>query len=434
MAVTAIVGCQWGDEGKGKIVDLLSEPADFVGRYQGGPNAGHTVVHKGDETILHQIPSGILHEDVICLLGNGSVIDPRILFEEIDELERKGVKVAGRLFISHKAHLIMPYHRAIDEAAEQAAGKGKIGTTGRGIGPAYTDKYQRCGVRIVDLLDRDHLEKKLRANLKDKNKLLRDYYHSTELDVKHILDEYLDFDKKADPYIKDVSVMLNDAIDQGKDVLLEGAQGTLLDVDHGTYPFVTSSNPTAGAAATGLGIGPRRINHVVGVMKAYTTRVGNGPFPTELAEPLQSEFRKWGGEYGATTGRARRCGWLDLVIGRYSARINGLDSWAITKLDVLSELDEIKVCTSYRHKGKTIHHFPAEPWLLDEVEPVYETLPGWRQDISGIRRYRDLPNNCRAYLDFIQDQTKVPIGLISVGAEREAYVPLSAEALGLEQQ
>jgi adenylosuccinate synthase len=433
MAVTAIVGCQWGDEGKGKIVDLLSEPADIVARYQGGPNAGHTVVHQGEETILHQIPSGILHPGVMCLLGSGSVIDPRILFEEIAGLEERGVKVAGRLFISHKAHLIMPYHRAIDEAAEQAAGKGKIGTTGRGIGPAYTDKYQRCGVRIVDLLDRDHLEKKLRANLQDKNKLLRDYYKSSELDVNRIVDEYIDFDKKADPYIKDVSVLLHEAIEDGKKVLLEGAQGTLLDVDHGTYPFVTSSNPTAGAAATGVGIGPRKIDHVIGVMKAYTTRVGNGPFPTELDEPLQSEFRKWGGEYGATTGRARRCGWLDLVIGRYAARINGLDSWAITKLDVLSELDEIHVCTSYENRGRRINHFPAEPWLLDDVTPVYETLPGWNEDISGVRRYRDLPYNCREYLDFIQDQTKVPIGLISVGAEREAYVPLSTEAIGLQE-
>lgn len=274
MAVTAVVGCQWGDEGKGKIVDLLSEPADLVARFQGGPNAGHTVVHEGEETILHQIPSGILHPHTVCLLGNGTVIDPRILFDEIRELEEKGVEVRGRLFISHKAHLIMPYHRAIDEAAEQAAGTRRIGTTGRGIGPAYTDKYQRCGVRIVDLLDRDHLETKLRANLRDKNRLLKNYYNSTALDVNRIIDEYIAFDEKADPFIKDVSVLLNDAIDEGESVLLEGAQGTLLDIDHGTYPFVTSSNPTAGAAATGLGIGPRRIDHVIGVMKAYTTRVG----------------------------------------------------------------------------------------------------------------------------------------------------------------
>ncbi|HEX05471.1 MAG TPA: adenylosuccinate synthase, partial [Bacteroidetes bacterium] len=371
------------------------------------------------------------HPNVICLLGSGSVIDPRILFEEIEQLESRGVKVKGRLFISHKAHLIMPYHRAIDEAAEHAAGKSRIGTTGRGIGPAYTDKYQRCGIRIVDLLDRDHLEKKLRANLADKNKLLRDYYKSSELDVNRIVDEYIDFDRKADPYIKDVSVFLDDAIAEGKNVLLEGAQGTLLDVDHGTYPFVTSSNPSAGAAATGLGIGPRRITHVVGVLKAYTTRVGNGPFPTELDEPLQSQFRKWGGEYGATTGRARRCGWLDLVIGRYSARINGLDSWAITKLDVLSQLDEIHVCTSYKYKGREVRHFPAEPWVLDEVQPVYETLPGWKEDISDVRHYDDLPASCRSYLDFIKDQTGVPIGLISVGAERGAYIPLSDEVLGL---
>ncbi|MBS1262714.1 MAG: Adenylosuccinate synthetase [Calditrichaeota bacterium] len=429
MAVTAVVGCQWGDEGKGKIVDLLSEPADLVARFQGGPNAGHTVVHEGEETILHQIPSGILHPHTVCLLGNGTVIDPRILFDEIRELEEKGVEVRGRLFISHKAHLIMPYHRAIDEAAEQAAGTRRIGTTGRGIGPAYTDKYQRCGVRIVDLLDRDHLETKLRANLRDKNRLLKNYYNSTALDVNRIIDEYIAFDEKADPFIKDVSVLLNDAIDEGESVLLEGAQGTLLDIDHGTYPFVTSSNPTAGAAATGLGIGPRRIDHVIGVMKAYTTRVGNGPFPTELAEPMQSRFRDWGEEYGATTGRARRCGWLDLVIARYAARVNGLDSWALTKLDVLSELDEINVCTGYIHRGKRIVHFPAEPWVLDEVEPEYETLRGWKQDIRGVRRYADLPGECRRYLDFIRKHTGIDIELISVGAEREAYVPLGSGEL-----
>lgn len=424
MAVTVVVGCQWGDEGKGKIVDLLSEKSDIVARYQGGPNAGHTVIANGEQTILHQIPSGILHPHTICCLGNGTVIDPRILFEEIEGLEARGIEVKGRLFISQKAHLIMPYHRAIDEAAEAAAGKKKIGTTGRGMGPSYTDKYERSGVRIVDLLDRKLLEEKLRENLDARNRLLKNYYNSSELDVNKIVDEYLSFDERVDPYIKDVSVLLHEGINNGKSVLMEGAQGTLLDIDHGTYPYVTSSNPTAGAAATGLGVGPRAITNVVGVLKAYTTRVGNGPFPTELAEPLQTQFRKWGGEFGATTGRARRCGWLDLVIARYAARVNGLDSWAITKLDVLSELDEIEVCVAYHHKGKRVVNFPTEPWVLEDVEIETVTLPGWKEDISGVRNYGQLPTACRHYLDFIQESTGVPVSIASVGPDREAVIPL----------
>jgi len=422
--VNVVVGCQWGDEGKGKIVDLLSQKADIVARYQGGPNAGHTVVHQGHQTILHQIPSGILHPDTICCLGSGVVIDPRILFEEIQMLANNGVDVMGRLYISHKAHLIMPYHRALDEAAENVAGKKKIGTTGRGMGPSYTDKYARCGIRIVDLLNKNYLEEKLRSNLADKNRLLKNYYDSHELDVDTIVEEYLAFDKKVSPFVKDVSVFLFNSIKEGKSVVLEGAQGTLLDIDHGTYPFVTSSNPTAGAATTGVGLGPRVVSNVVGVMKAYTTRVGNGPFPTELGEPLQTQFREWGGEFGATTGRARRCGWLDLVIARYSARINSLDSWAITKLDVLSELDEIHVCVGYIHKGVEITEFPTEPWILEDVEPILEKLPGWKEDITGARTYSELPPACRQYLDFITDKTEVPISLISVGAEREAVIPM----------
>jgi len=427
LMVTVVVGSQWGDEGKGKIVDLLSQQANIVARYQGGPNAGHTVVHDGQQTILHQVPSGILHKNTICCLGNGSVIDPRILLDEIKGLEDNGVDVMGRLFISHKAHLIMPYHRALDEASEASlSNERKIGTTGRGMGPSYTDKYSRCGIRIVDLLDRDYLEEKLRANLDEKNRLLKDFYKSHELDVDKIIDEYLEFDRRLNPYVKDVSAYLFKALKENKNILLEGAQGTLLDIDHGTYPFVTSSNPTAAAAATGVGLGPRVISKVVGVLKAYTTRVGNGPFPTELGEPLQTQFRDWGGEYGATTGRARRCGWLDLVIARYAARINSLDSWALTKLDVLSELDEIHVCTSYMYQGEEITEFPTEPWKLEKVEPITRVLPGWKEDISDARNYGELPVECRQYLDFIQDNTDVPIGLISVGPEREAIIPLRA--------
>ncbi len=425
MPVTAVVGCQWGDEGKGKVVDLLGESANVVARFQGGPNAGHTVVYEGKQIILHQIPSGILRENVACCLGNGCVLDPVVLFEEISDLEKNGTEIGDRLMISNKAHLIMPYHRAIDEAAESAAGKGKkIGTTGRGIGPAYTDKYNRCGIRLLDLKNPTFLENRLRENIEDKNKLLKGYFGSTELDANHIVDEYLKFHEKMSPFITDVSVFLQKAIDKKQVVILEGAQGTLLDIDHGTYPFVTSSNPSAGAAATGLGIGPRKIDRVLGILKAYTTRVGNGPFPTELTGELQTQFREWGGEFGATTGRARRCGWLDLVIANYSVRINGLDAWAITKLDVLSNVDEIKVCTKYEYRGKTIEDFPPEPWILKDVDPVYETFPGWKTDISDARTYNSLPVKCRRYLDYIIDKTKTPIDMVSVGADRNATIRL----------
>ncbi len=425
MAVTVVIGCQWGDEGKGKVVDLLSSNVNIVARYQGGPNAGHTVVHDGHQTILHQIPSGILRDNTVCCLGNGSVIDPRVLFEEIDLLEKDGVIVAGRLLIDEKAHVIMPYHRAIDEAAEIAAGKDKIGTTGRGMGPSYTDKYSRCGIRFVDMLDKKNLEEKIRVNVEAKNRLLKNYYNAEELDVESIVETYLGFCTRLTPYVRDVSLYLDEAIKSEKNLLLEGAQGTLLDIDHGTYPFVTSSNPTAGAAAHGLGIGPKKITNIVGVLKAYTTRVGNGPFPSELKEPLQTSFREWGGEFGATTGRARRCGWLDLVIAKYSARINSLDSWAITKLDVLSELDEIKVGVAYYRDGNRIENLPSAPWIFEDVEVEYVTLPGWKTDISEIRNYGSLPVECRAYLDFISEHTGVSISTVSVGPGREAVVQLS---------
>lgn len=424
MAVTVVLGTQWGDEGKGKIVDLLSAEAEIVARYQGGPNAGHTVVHEGEELILHQIPSGILHKDAICCLGNGCVIDPRTLLEEIGEVEERGIDLTDRLFISKQAHLIMPYHRAIDEAAEQKAGKSKIGTTGRGIGPAYTDKYNRIGIRALDLIDSKHFEQKIRDAIEDKNCLIKDYYNGTPIDVDLIVKEFNSFVRRIRPYVTDVSALLGKAMKNDKKIVLEGAQGTLLDIDHGTYPFVTSSNPTAGGAAVGVGIGPRHISRVLGVMKAYTTRVGNGPFPTELEEPLQSQFRDWGGEFGATTGRARRCGWLDLVIARYSARVNSLDGWVITKLDVLSELDEIKVCTGYTYQGRKIDDFPSEPWILEEAKPVYDTLPGWKEDISDVRDYGKLPVRCRQYLDYIVDNTGVSIDLVSVGPGRDEVVPL----------
>jgi len=351
MSVTVLVGSQWGDEGKGKIVDILSENFDIVTRYQGGANAGHTVEIENNKYILHLIPSGILRENVICVIGNGVVIDPTALLEEISLLESHGIKVDGRLFISHNAHLIMPYHKLLDSIHE--SGENKIGTTGRGIGPCYIDKFARKGIRIVDLLNRSVLEKKIRENLIEKNNLLEKVYDHKTLDVEEIIKQYQEFDKTIDKYVKDVPAFLNNAIDEGKSILLEGAQGTLLDVDHGTYPFVTSSSPSSGGACTGTGIPPTKINRVYGIVKAYTTRVGNGPFPTELLDETGEKLRQVGAEFGATTGRPRRCGWFDAFLLKYSAMINGITDAAITKLDVLSSFDEIKVCIGYELNGKS---------------------------------------------------------------------------------
>lgn len=422
MSVKIIVGAQWGDEGKGKIVDLLSEQVDIVARYQGGANAGHTVVINGEQYILHLVPSGILHENTICVIGNGVVIDPLALLEEIEFLESKGISVDGRLWISHRAHLIMPYHKLLDQAKESKDADRKIGTTGRGIGPAYVDKVNRMGIRIVDLLDRDTLEEKLRTNIKEKNEILNKIYEEKEIDVDEIINEYLEFDKKIDPYIKDVSTFLNESLKDGKQILLEGAQGTLLDIDFGTYPYVTSSNPTSGGACAGVGIGPTKIESVLGVIKAYTTRVGMGPFPTEIGDEEDFDLRDLGGEYGATTGRPRRCGWFDAVIANFAVQVNGLDSFALTKLDVLDSLEEIKICVAYRYEGKTITTFPSEMRILQNCEPVYESFPGWQQPTSGIRSYQDLPANTKSYLDAIKDFTQTDISIISVGSGREQTI------------
>ncbi|MGA7838878.1 MAG: adenylosuccinate synthase, partial [Ignavibacteriaceae bacterium] len=378
MSVTVLVGSQWGDEGKGKIVDILSENFDIVTRYQGGANAGHTVAIGEKQYILHLIPSGILRKDVICVIGNGVVIDPTALLEEISLLKKNGIKVDGRLFISHNAHLIMPYHKLLDSINEK--GSKKIGTTGRGIGPCYIDKYARKGIKIVDLLNKKILEQKIRENLEEKNRLLEKVYDSKGLDVEEIIEQYLEFDKAIDKYIKDVPAFLNEAISKGKSILLEGAQGALLDVDHGTYPYVTSSSPTSGGACTGTGIPPTKIDNVVGIVKAYTTRVGNGPFPSELSDDDGEKLRKVGAEFGATTGRPRRCGWFDAALVKYSQMINGIDSVAITKLDVLSDFDEIKVCVGYKLNGKILKSFPTDVDRLSAVEPVYKTLPGWKTD------------------------------------------------------
>lgn len=417
MSVTVLVGSQWGDEGKGKIVDILSEKYQIVARYQGGANAGHTVAIGDKQYILHLIPSGILREDVTCVIGNGVVIDPTALLEEIALLEKNNIKVDGRLFISQNAHLIMPYHKLLDSIEE--SGENKIGTTGRGIGPCYIDKFARKGIRIVDLLNRKTLEEKIRKNLEEKNNLIKKVYDRDELDVEAIVKQYLEFDKIIDKYIKDVPSLLNHAISEGKSVLLEGAQGTLLDVDHGTYPFVTSSSPTSGGACTGTGIPPNKIDQVFGIVKAYTTRVGNGPFPTELIDELGENLRKKGAEFGATTGRPRRCGWFDATLVKYSAMINGIDTVAITKLDVLSIFDEIKVCVAYELNGRRLKTFPTDVEQLAAVTPVYETLPGWTSEISDCRSYKELPQKTKVYLSFISQQAEIPISIISVGPKRD---------------
>ncbi len=422
MSVTIILGAQWGDEGKGKIVDLLSAKADVVARYQGGPNAGHTVVIDEEEIVLHQIPSGILHPHTRCIIGNGVVIDPVILMEEVDFVKSKGFQVDGRLFISHRAHLIMPYHKLLDTTREAAEGASKIGTTGRGIGPAYVDKYDRCGIRIVDLLDRSTLAEKLLKNLESKNKVLQRIYDRDSMDTEKIIQDYLEFDRRIDAYVKDTTLLINRAIDAGEEVLIEGAQGTMLDIDFGTYPYVTSSNPTAGGACTGLGIGPTRIDRVLGVVKAYTTRVGMGPMPTEFDTEFGDQMRQLGGEYGATTGRPRRCGWFDAVVVRMAAMINGLTHLAITKLDVLDTLPEIKICTAYRYQGRVMEHYPAELWIQEQLEPVYESHPGWLCSTQEAHSFDELPENARSYLRRISELTRTPISLISVGSKRSQTI------------
>lgn len=425
MPVQIIVGAQWGDEGKGKIVDHLSEYVDIVARYQGGANAGHTVVipsrgkddGSAQEYVLHLIPSGIFHKHVKCVIGNGVVIDPIALMAEIEQLKSLGINIKGRLFVSHNAHLIMPYHKLLDTMRER--GEQKIGTTGRGIGPAYIDKYMRTGIRVVDLLDREGLAEKLKRNIEEKNELLRKVYHSEELKVDEIISEYQDFDKRIDEYITDTSAYLNLALQKKKRILAEGAQGALLDVDHGTYPFVTSSNPTSGGACTGLGIPPTEISSIVGVVKGYSTRVGNGPFPTELKDETGERLRHVGGEYGATTGRPRRCGWLDMVSLRYSLRVNGIKKLAMTKLDVLDNFDEIKVCVGYRVSGKKIDGFPTDLRTLNAIEPEYRTIRGWKTQTSGARSYRNLPLQARRYIEAIQTMCGVAVWMVSVGARRD---------------
>jgi len=423
MPNTVVVGTQWGDEGKGKVVDLLTARADLVVRYQGGANAGHTLVVDGQQYIFHLIPSGILYEDKKCLIGNGVVVDPEVLLEEIEDLKKAGIGVTPkRLSLSDKAHLIMPYHRAIDLARETAKGKGKIGTTGRGIGPCYEDKMARTGVRVVDLTEPETLEEKIRANLKEKNAYLTKLLDAEALDAKPIVDKYLEMAAKLRDFITDVSVELAQGLNTNKKVLFEGAQGTHLDVDHGTYPFVTSSNPLAGAVCTGAGIGPHQLHHVVGIVKAYTTRVGAGPFLTELTDKTGDYIQERGKEFGATTGRRRRCGWLDMVVVRDSARLNGLDSLAITKLDVLTGLETLKICVNYEREGERIDHRPTSLKKMAQCAPVYRELSGWQEDISQAREVSQLPEQARAYVEAIEELAGIPISIISVGAGREETI------------
>jgi adenylosuccinate synthase len=425
MANVVVVGTQWGDEGKGKIVDHLTASADLVVRYQGGNNAGHTLVVGGVQHIFHLIPSGILYEGKKCLIGNGVVIDPFVLLEEMARLRKIDLDVTtDRLGISEKAHLIMPYHKAVDLARETAKGGRKIGTTGRGIGPCYEDKAARTGIRLIDLID-DDFEAKVQEAVKEKNFLLTRWLGAKPLEADGIVASYREMAESLRPFVTDVSTEIDRAGSEGKNILFEGAQGTHLDVDHGTYPYVTSSNPIAGGVCAGAGIGPTRIDHVVGIVKAYTTRVGSGPFVTELHDETADYIQTRGQEFGATTGRKRRCGWLDMVLLRDSVRLNGLTSLAVTKMDVLTGLDRLNICTEYESGGKRVWSRPASIERLGSCSPVYRELPGWGEDISGARSIDDLPSNARRYLETISELAGVPLSTVSVGAGREATIALN---------
>ena len=413
-----VIGAQWGDEGKGKIVDLLTPRFSIVARYQGGHNAGHTVYVRGQKFVLHLIPSGILHPGVSCVIGNGVVVDPTALFAEVDELARLGVDVSGRLFLSDRAHLILPYHRELDVLSEARRGERRIGTTSRGIGPAYEDKIARRGIRVCDLANPAVLEDGVRENVKARNRVIKD----TTLDWQQVYDQLVAFGERIRPWVVDASLMLTTAMADGRSIMFEGAQGTLLDIDHGTYPFVTSSNASAGGVCTGLGVPPKAVGTVLGVVKAYTTRVGEGPLPTELTGEMGDRLRESGQEYGASTGRPRRCGWYDAVAVRFSARVSGIDTLALTKLDVLDGLEAIQLCTGYRLGECVLQDFPADLKLLAACEPVYETLPGWSAPTRGARTFDALPAEAKAYVRRLEEVTGVPAGIISTGSDREETI------------
>ncbi|MFQ5598892.1 MAG: adenylosuccinate synthase [Nitrospiria bacterium] len=419
-----VVGTQWGDEGKGKIVDLLSEEADYVVRYQGGHNAGHTIVIGQEAIVLHLIPTGLLQPGKIGVIGNGVVVNPKAFLEEISFLKDRGYSVAGRLFVSEAAHLIMPYHQAIDKESERVKGGMKIGTTGRGIGPAYSDKMARSGIRIGDLFDRDRFREKLLSNLSDINAILERIYQAPPFDAEKIFQTHIAYADRIEPYVSDTSLLLNKAIDEGRHLLFEGAQGTHLDVDLGTYPFVTSSNASAGGAATGTGVGPTRLDKVLGVAKAYTTRVGSGPFPSELTDKMGSTLQTLGNEFGATTGRPRRCGWFDAIAVRYAVRVNHITSLAITKLDVLDSLEEIFACIGYEVDGKTVKEMPSTLKQLENCTPILERFDGWKEATHGIRAYDALPKNARIYLEAISERVGCRIDIVSTSSKRGETIVL----------
>jgi adenylosuccinate synthase len=421
MPAIVLLGAQWGDEGKGKATDLLGDRVDYVVRYQGGNNAGHTVVIGDQKYALHLLPSGILSPNVIPVIGNGVVIDPAVLLTEIKGLNERGIDTS-KLKISTNAHLITPYHRTIDKVSERFLGKSKIGTTGRGIGPAYADKINRIGIRVQDLFDPSILRQKIEAALHDKNQILIKVFNRKGITVDEVLDEYLGYAQILKPYVVDTALLLDQALKSGKNVLLEGSQGTLLDVDHGTYPFVTSSNPTAGGASTGSGIGPTKITRVIGILKAYTTRVGSGPFPTELFDANGEALRKIGGEVGVTTGRNRRCGWFDAPIARYAVRVNGLTDFFLTKLDVLTGWEKIPVCVAYEVDGVRVEELPASQTDFHHAKPIYEYLPGWKENISRAKSVADLPNNAREYVKFLEKVSGAPISAIGVGPGRDETI------------
>ncbi len=421
MSTVVVVGTQWGDEGKGKITDYLAESAEVVARYQGGNNAGHTIIFGGNKYKLHLIPSGIFYTDKTCVIGNGMVIDPKALVAELDYIHSFGFKTHN-LKISDRAHVILPYHIKLDAVEEDSRGANKIGTTRKGIGPAYMDKAARIGIRIADLMDKEEFARKLERNLAEKNLLLEKMYNTSGFEMNEVLEEYLGYAEIIRPYVTDTSVVLNDAIDQGSRVLFEGAQGVLLDIDQGTYPFVTSSNPIAGGVTIGSGVGPTKINQVIGVAKSYTTRVGDGPFLTELTDATGDHIREVGFEYGTTTGRPRRVGWFDSVVVRHARRVSGITGLAITKLDTLSGIDTLRICTAYKYNGEVIESFPANLNQLAKCEPVYEELPGWKEDITGVRSLHELPENARHYIERITQLTGIPLSIFSVGPDREQTV------------
>ncbi|MBW3663305.1 MAG: adenylosuccinate synthase [Actinobacteria bacterium] len=431
MPATIIVGAQWGDEGKGKATDLLADQTDLVVRYQGGNNAGHTVI-VGDEVFkLHLIPSGVLYPHVTPIIGDGVVVDPAVLLHELEELDAKGIDASRRLRVSGNAHLIMPYHRELDLLIERRLGSAKLGTTKRGIGPAYADKAARVGLRFQDLFDENIFRQKLEAALELKNQMLSRLYNRLPMDATEIADEYLGYADSLRDQLADTTALIHEALEAGRGVILEGAQGTLLDLDHGTYPFVTSSNPVAGGALTGAGIGPRHVDRVIGITKAYITRVGSGPFPTELDGDIAERMVRTGGEYGTTTGRRRRVGWFDGVLARYATRVNGLTDIFLTKLDVLSEFDTIRVAVAYRYEGEQYEHFPPHQTIFHHAEPVYVDLPGWRTDITEVQTYEQLPPEARSLVEFIEDQGRVPVSWVSVGPKRSQTLERVAAPVGL---